>query len=67
MIVFHRGFAPFIFKEVGKPPTFTVIIFNNPKYRYVGDLTEIPYELRINSNYIYIFTIIDHFSKLVIY
>ena len=41
-----------------------LIIFNKPKCRYVGDLTEIPFELRLNTKYIYIFTIIDRFSKL---
>ena len=43
--------------------TNKIIIFNRPKYRYVGDITTIPNELKKNNNYQYIFVIIDHFSK----
>ena len=41
------------------------IIFKEPKSRYVGDLTNIPNELRTKTKYIYQFTIIDHFSKFL--
>ena len=40
------------------------IIFIRPKYRYIGDLTNIPLELK-QDNYEYIFIIIDHFSKFL--
>ena len=42
-----------------------IILFNRPKYRFIGDLSYIPTELKINNNYLYIFIIIDHFSKLL--
>ena len=32
--------------------------------RYVGDLTNIPFELKQNTKFNYIFMIVDHFSKL---
>ena len=40
-----------------------IIIFSRPRYRYIGDLTDIPHELRKNTKYLYMFNIIDHFSK----
>lgn len=46
-------------KDVSK-----IIIFDKPKMRYVGDLTNIPLELKQNTKFNYIFTIVDHFSKL---
>ena len=49
-------------KLVKREPS-TQIISNYPKQRYVGDLTDIPYD-RKNSVYKYIFKVIDHFSKL---
>ena len=39
------------------------IISNYPKQRYVGDLTDIPYQFRVNNDYKFIFTIVDHFRK----
>lgn len=42
-----------------------VIIFKCPKTKFIGDLTEIPNELKINSKYLYQVIIIDHFSKFV--
>jgi len=41
-----------------------IIIFDKPKMRYVGDLTNIPFELKQNTKFNYIFMIVDHFSKL---
>ena len=41
-----------------------IIIFNKPKIRYIGDLTDILIELIKNNKFKYIFTIIDHFFKL---
>ena len=40
-----------------------LIIFNKPKVRYVGDLTDIPTELKKDTKYNFIFSIIAHFSK----
>ena len=40
------------------------IISNYPKQLYSGYQTDIPYEFRTNNDYKYIFTVIDHFSKL---
>ena len=40
------------------------ILCNYPRQRYVGDLTDLPYQFRKNNNFKYIFTIIDHFSKM---
>ena len=34
------------------------------KQRYVGDLTNLPYQFRLNNEYKYIFTIINHFSRM---
>ena len=42
-----------------------IIVFKEPKTRYVGDLTNIPNELLTKTKYIYQFTIIDHFSKFL--
>ena len=40
------------------------ILCNYPRQRYVGDLTDLPYQFRKNNKFKYIFTIIDHFSKM---
>ena len=40
------------------------IIFDNPKDRYVLDITELPVNIDINDEYKYLLNIIDHFSKL---
>ena len=40
-------------------------MFKEPKTRYVGDLTNIPNELRTKTKYIYQFIIIAHFSKFL--
>ena len=40
-----------------------ILIFNQPKIRYVADLTDVPSELSDNSKFKYILNIIDHFSK----
>ena len=42
-----------------------IILFNKPKYRYVGDLSALPTELKEYSGFNYTFTIIDHFSKFI--
>jgi len=42
----------------------TQIISNYPKQRYAGDLTDFPYQFRVNNHYKFIFTIINHFSKI---
>ena len=34
-----------------------------PKQRYIIYITEIPNELKLNSKYLYLFNIIDHFFK----
>ena len=49
--------------EIQKRERTKLIIFNRPRVRYIGDLTDIPFELSTNTNYKYIFTLIDHFSK----
>jgi len=41
-----------------------LIIFNKPHARYVDVLTDIPFEFIIGKKYKYIYTIINHFSKL---
>jgi len=40
------------------------IISNYPKQRNVRDLTDLPYQFRVNNHYKFIFTIVDHFSKM---
>lgn len=42
---------------------YRLIIFEKPKRQYFGDLSEIPNELKRNTPYIYIFTIIDNLSS----
>ena len=39
------------------------IITYYPKQRYIMDITELPLELKANTDYLYLFNIIDHFSK----
>ena len=39
------------------------IVFNKPKERYIGDITELPREIIIKTDIKYQFNIIDHFSK----
>ena len=43
------------------------IITYYPRQRYIMDITELPIELKVNSNFTYLFNIIDHFSKFGIY
>lgn len=59
--------------KIMKKEKFNLIVFNRPKIRYIGDLSVIPLELinnernvfyEKNKQYKYIFTIIEHFSKL---
>jgi hypothetical protein len=42
-----------------------MIIFNRPKIRYIGDLTDLSNEIKKNTKYLYLFIIIDHFSKFL--
>ena len=42
-----------------------IILFIRPKFRYIGDLRYIQKELEENNNYMYIYSIIDHFSKFL--
>ena len=42
------------------------IIMKRPKERFVIELTYLPLELIANTNYKYLFNIIDHFSKFII-
>ena len=49
--------------KIQKREKTKLIIFNKPKYRYIIDLTDIPTELTIGTNYKYLINIIDHFSK----
>ena len=44
-----------------EPPKQIITYF--PRQRYIMDLTELPIELKENTNYKYLFNIIDHFSK----
>ena len=39
------------------------IIFKKPLERIIGDLTELPYEIYDDTEYKYLFNLIDHFSK----
>ena len=39
------------------------IITYYPKERYALDLSELPVEFKKNNKYVYLFSIIDHFSK----
>ena len=41
-----------------------IITFDKPKMSYEGDSTNIPFELKQNTKFNYIFMIVDHFSKL---
>ena len=41
-----------------------IILFDKTKDRYLIDLTEIPFEISKNYNYIFICNIIGHFSKI---
>ena len=50
-------------KNKSKSEPSKQIITYYPKQRYVMDLTEIPIELKYNNDYLYLFNIIDHFSK----
>jgi len=45
-----------------KRPCQQIISFY-PKQRYLMDLTELPMTLKSNNKYVYLFNIIDHFSK----
>ena len=38
-----------------------------PKQRYIMDITGISNELKLNSKYLYLINIIDHFSKYVMF
>ena len=40
------------------------IIFNNPRDRYVVDISDLPYFIDVNDNKKYILNICDHFSKM---
>ena len=40
-----------------------ILIFNQPKIRYVSDLTDVPSDLSHNSKFKYILNIVDHFFK----
>ena len=42
-----------------------IIIDEGPKFRYIVDLWEIPEDLSLNTDYIYILDCIDHFSKFL--
>ena len=42
-----------------------MIIFNRPKIRYIDDLTDLSNEIKKNTKYLYLFIIIDHFSKFL--
>ena len=50
-------------KEILKREPSKQIITYYPRERYVMDLTELPLELKRNTNYNYLFNIIEHFSK----
>ena len=54
-----------IISKKNKREKTNIIIFKEPKSRYVGDLTNIPNELIKKTNYIYQFTIFEHFSKFL--
>ena len=58
--------------DLTKKEKYKLIVFNEPKQRYLADLAVIPKELvnnlenknyDINNKYKYILTIVDHFSK----
>lgn len=38
-------------------------IITYPKQRFIMDLAEFPNELKNNNNYLYLFNVIEHFSK----
>ena len=50
-------------KSVLKREPAKQILTVYPKQRYIMDITEIPNELKLNSVCLYLFNIIDHFSK----
>ena len=50
--------------EYYKPEPTKQLIFSHPLERVLADLTELPFELRENNEYIYqLNNLIDHFSK----
>ena len=42
-----------------------IILFNKPKYRYVGDLSDLPTEIKQYSGFNFSLTILDYFSKFI--
>ena len=42
------------------------IVFDEPKQRYIIDLTYLPQELISGTHYQYVFNILDHFSKYLL-
>jgi len=46
-----------------KRPVIKQLLFNNPKDRYIIDITDTPYIINHNTNYKYILHILDHYRK----
>ena len=53
------------YKNKNKREISKLIIFKRPKFRYIGDLSDIPNELKAGTKFLHIFIIIDHFSKFL--
>ena len=49
--------------KIAKREKAKLIIFNKPRSRYIVDITDIPTEIRANTNYLYLLNIVDHFTK----
>lgn len=50
-------------KTTIKNPFIKQILFNNPRERYLVDLTETPDLIKNNTNFKYMIHVIDHYSK----
>ena len=53
------------YKQKSKREITKLIIFKKQRYKYIGDLSDIPNEIKVRTKFLYIFIIIDHFSKFL--
>lgn len=49
--------------KIAKSEKYKLIIFNKSCSRYIEDITDIPTELRVNTPYLYLLNVVDHFTK----